>query len=115
MNCRPGACVTDRNLTEGDVDAIVAKLKSQLMSDFQMSVGKGLLGWLWTWFWRLLIIAALYGVVRGQLMPERPAGKIGAAVVPKSQSFTVVPNYNTPADMLVMAERIERMNRRDGA
>lgn len=105
--------MTERNLTEGDVDAIVAKLKSQLMSDFQMSVGKGLLGWLWTWFWRLLIIMALYGVVRGQLMPEKPAAKLGAAVIPKSAPFTVVPSYNTPADMVAMAERIERMNRRD--
>lgn len=101
----------DRNLTEGDVDAIVAKLKSQLMNDFQMSVGKGLLGWLWTWFWRLLILAALYGLARGQLVPDRPSARVGAAVIPKSQaSFSVMPPQQTPADMLVMAKELDRRN-----
>lgn len=106
--------MTERNLTEADVDAIVAKLKSQLMNDFQLSVGKGLLGWLWTWFWRLLIIAALYGVVRGQLMPDRPAAKLGHALIPKSTSFVVtVPPPNPALDET--AERLRLiMNREFG-
>lgn len=52
----------ERNLTEGDVEAIVMELKTQLLKDFQLEVGRGLLGWAYKAMWLLLLAAAVYGI-----------------------------------------------------
>lgn len=57
----------DRNLTDTDVEAIVAELKRQLVADFQLEVGKGMLGWVKKVFWWLLLIAAVYGMADGAI------------------------------------------------
>ena len=57
----------DRNLTDTDVEAIVAELKRQLVADFQLEVGKGLLGWVKKIFWWLLLLAAVYGMAGGAI------------------------------------------------
>lgn len=51
-----------RNLTDDDVDAIVGKLKSQLVSDFYGEVGKGLWGWIKKAIWMLLLLLAIQGM-----------------------------------------------------
>jgi len=57
----------ERILSDEDVQAIVAELKKQLLADFQLEVGKGLLGWVKKIFWWLLLIAAVYGMAGGAI------------------------------------------------
>ena len=52
----------DRNLTDGDVEAIVAELKSQLVKDFYGEVGRGVWGWVKKVVWMLLLLMAVYGM-----------------------------------------------------
>lgn len=52
----------ERNLTEADVEAIVTELKSQIVNDFQLEVGRGLLGWVKKALFWLLLLAAVYGI-----------------------------------------------------
>jgi hypothetical protein len=51
-----------RNLTDGDVEAIVVELKQQLVSDFYGEVGRGIWGWVKKALWVLLFILALQGI-----------------------------------------------------
>lgn len=51
-----------RNLTERDVEAIVGELKRQLLADFQIEVGRGVLSWAKRAFWLLLLVLAVYGI-----------------------------------------------------
>lgn len=115
----------DRSLTDEDVKAIVSELKTQLMQDFQIEVGKGVLGWVKKALFWLLLLAAVAGAFGSgwfkaavvklgsndkQMLPSvvgRAAMRI-AGVVPRG--FTVIPPHDTPADMLAMAREIDRLN-----
>lgn len=121
-----GKLDANRLLTDEDVSAIVTELKAQLVKDFQVEVGKGVLGWVKKALVLLLILAALYGV-SGTSWFNRAAGKIGgggerptipaivgkvamraAGVVPKG--FTVIPPHNAPSDLVAMAAELDRLN-----
>lgn len=56
-----------RNLTDADVDAIVEKLKDELVNDFYGEVGRGVWGWLKKVFWAGLLALAVYGASTGKL------------------------------------------------
>lgn len=115
----------DRSLTEADVKAIVSELKTQLVQDFQIEVGKGVLGWVKKALFYLLLLAAVAGAfgsgwfkaafnrIAGNDKPVLPAivGKAAmraAGIMPRG--FTVIPPHDTPDDMLAMAAEIERLN-----
>lgn len=116
----------DRLLTDEDVKAIVSELKAQLVKDFQIEVGKGVLGWVKKALILLLILAALYGISGtawfksaqpkgGGGVPSIPAviGKAAMrAVGVRKSGFTVLAPHDTPEDMLAMAQEIDRLNGR---
>lgn len=52
----------DRSLTDADVAAIVALLKSELVEDFYGEVGRGVWSWIKRAIIGLLIILAVYGM-----------------------------------------------------
>ena len=52
----------DRNLTDADVEAIVAELKEQLVTDFYGGVGRGIWGWVKKALFVLLFLLALQGI-----------------------------------------------------
>lgn len=52
----------DRNLTDGDVEAIVAELKEQLVTDFYGEVGRGIWAWVKKALFVLLFVLALQGI-----------------------------------------------------
>lgn len=52
----------DRNLTDADVEAIVAQLKEQLVTDFYGEVGRGIWGWVEKAVLVLLFVLALQGI-----------------------------------------------------
>ncbi|MBU3992579.1 MAG: hypothetical protein KKA12_08570 [Alphaproteobacteria bacterium] len=54
--------MTNRNLTDDDVDAIVQQLKSELITDFYGEVGRGVWAWFRKVFWATLLIVAVYGM-----------------------------------------------------
>lgn len=61
--------MTERNLTDADVSAIVEKLKDEIARDLFAEAGKGL--WLWvrkTLIWALLLFAA-YHLTGGKPLP----------------------------------------------
>lgn len=61
--------MTDRNLTDGDVKAIVDLLKDEIARDLFAEAGKGL--WQWvrkTLIWALLLFAA-YHLTGGKPLP----------------------------------------------
>lgn len=113
----------ERTLTEDDVKAIVSELKSQLVKDFQIEVGKGVLGWVRRAAVLLLILLAVYGFSKTGWLPKasgrttdvKVSAAIGkaamkvAGVVP--QGFTVLPPKDAPDELIKMAEEIDRLNR----
>lgn len=115
----------DRLLTDDDVKAIVSELKAQLVKDFQVEVGKGVLGWVKKALVLLLILAALYGV-SGTGWFTRAAPKLSAADKPTIPAiigkaamrvagvmpagFTVIPPHDIPPDMLALAQELDRRN-----
>ena len=66
--------MSERNLTDADVTAIVDELKKQLVSDFYGEVGRGV------WYWCkkacifVVLILALYGMAHetGVTLPTQP-------------------------------------------
>ncbi|WP_408590099.1 hypothetical protein [Novosphingobium sp.] len=52
----------NRLLSDSDVNAIVTQLKAQLLSDFQVNVGKGVLDWIKKAVLVLLFALALKGI-----------------------------------------------------
>lgn len=117
-----GKLDANRLLTDEDVSAIVTELKTQLVKDFQIEVGKGVLGWVKRAAILLLILAAVYGFAKTGWLPKMtppdqkpvlPAavGKVAmraVGVVPKG--FTVMPPHDTPGDILAMATELDRLN-----
>ncbi len=63
MNARPDS---GRQLTEADVDAIVAGLEERLEERFYQNLGKGLWGVVWKVAMGLLLLLAAYGVGSSQ-------------------------------------------------
>ena len=62
----------DRTLTDADVEAIVASLKSQLVSDFYGEVGRGVWYWCKKAFMGIVLLMAIYGMAK----------EVGLAVLP---------------------------------
>lgn len=54
----------DRNLTDADVEAIVHKLKTQLLTDFYGEIGKGVWGMIKKWVLPLALVLAVYGMAQ---------------------------------------------------
>jgi hypothetical protein len=115
----------DRSLTEADVKAIVSELKTQLVKDFQLEVGKGVLGWVKKALILLLILAALYGISgtqwfkNAQPKTSEPGNRPLPAIVGKAamravgvvpQGFTVIPPQVAPDDLVAMAAEIDLLN-----
>lgn len=61
---------TGRNLTDADVEAIVDKLKTELVADFYGEVGRGVWAWIKRGVWTALLALALYGIVAGRAPGE---------------------------------------------
>lgn len=57
----------NRTLTDADIEAIVGKLKSELVNDFYGEVGRGVWGWLKRVFWAGLLALAVYGMTTGKV------------------------------------------------
>lgn len=64
-----------RNLTDADVEAIVDRLKDELVADFYGEVGKGVWAWIKRIVIGLLFLLAVYGVAHG-------GGTFGSIVAP---------------------------------
>jgi len=60
----------NRNLTDEDVKAIVAKLKTELIEDFYGEVGRGVWGWVKKVFWAMVLILAVYGMAQEKSLAE---------------------------------------------
>lgn len=117
----------ERSLTDDDVKAIVAELKTQLVHDFQMEVGKGVLSWVKRAAILLLILAAIYGFSKTGWLPKAGArgdgGKVPAligktvmravGVIPSG--FTVIPPRDRPDDLMALAEKLDKLNEREAA
>lgn len=54
----------DRNLTDGDVDAIVKSLESRVTDKFYRDLGKGFWGIVWKAIMGALLFIAAYGAVK---------------------------------------------------
>ena len=53
----------ERHLADEDVKAIVAELKSQLLKDFQLEVGRGVWGWVKKAAVLILLLLAVQGIL----------------------------------------------------
>lgn len=60
----------NRNLTDEDVNAIVAQIKSELIDDFYGEVGRGVWGWAKRAFWSILLILAVYGMAQDKTLAD---------------------------------------------
>lgn len=54
-----------RNLTDADVQAIVAAFEARMTEKFYRDLGKGLLGLVWKGLLGAMIFVAAYGAYRG--------------------------------------------------
>lgn len=52
----------NRSLTDADVEAIVARLKAQLVNDFYGEIGKGVWALIKKWLLAVALILAVYGI-----------------------------------------------------
>lgn len=117
----------DRLLTDDDVKAIVSELKAQLVKDFQIEVGKGVLGWVKKALILLVLLAALYGIAGTswfyRAAPAKPGGGEKPAIPAivgkvamraagiKRRGFIVLPPNHAPADLTELAQRLDELNR----
>lgn len=56
-----------RNLTDADVEAIVAKLKTELVEDFYGDLGRGMWAFVKKALIGLLLLLAIYGVASSRV------------------------------------------------
>lgn len=67
-----------RTLTDGDVKAIVALLKEELVEDFYGEVGRGAWSWIKKVFFGAVLAFAIYAAATGRgLPPETPGPSLG--------------------------------------
>lgn len=57
--------MSDRTLTDADVQAIVAAFEARMTEKFYRDLGKGLLGLVWKGLLGALLFIAAYGAYRG--------------------------------------------------
>lgn len=57
--------MSDRNLTDADVEAIAEKMEEAMMRRLQLNIGKGILSIAWKWIIVGLIALAAYGAAGG--------------------------------------------------
>lgn len=69
--------MSERTLTDADVEAIVDKLKSELVSDFYGEVGRGVWVWVRKGLWVLLLALALYGIMDDKVALKNAAVAVG--------------------------------------
>lgn len=58
--------MSDRNLTDADVQAIVDKLKTELVEDFYGDLGRGVWAFIKKALIGLLLVLAVYGMASGK-------------------------------------------------
>lgn len=58
--------MSDRNLTDADVQAIVDKLKTELVEDFYGDLGRGVWAFIKKALIGLLLVLAVYGIASGK-------------------------------------------------
>lgn len=57
--------MTNRNLTDADVEAIAASIERRMVQNFYRDLGKGVWGLVWKAIVAALILVAAYGAAKG--------------------------------------------------